>query len=52
MSEKRILTLLVEVEKESNFWIWESHMSHEFINGVHVLAIGEGDQFEKIEDEE
>lgn len=48
---KRMLTLLVELdENEKPSWIWDSHMNGDFINGVNVVCIGEGDQFKDIED--
>lgn len=49
---ERILTLLVQLEKDSNSWIWDSHMNHEFINGVHVLGICEGNQIENIQEDD
>ena len=48
---KRTLTLLVEFDKDDKpSWIWESHMTNDYLNKVHVIAIGEGDQFKDIED--
>ena len=50
---KRTLTLLVEFDQDDKpDWIWLSHMLNKPIHKVHILAIGEGDQFKDIEDEE
>lgn len=50
---KRMLTILVELDENNKpSWIWDSHMNGEFINGVNVICIGEGDQFKEIEDDD
>jgi ribonucleotide reductase alpha subunit len=47
----RTLTLLVEIDENNKpSWIWDSHSKGEFINGVYVSCIGEGDQFKDVED--
>lgn len=50
---KRTLTLLIEVDQDNKpIWIWDSHQASRCWHGVKILAIGEGDQFKDIEDEE
>jgi len=49
----KTLTLLVELDENNKpSWIWDSQMNGEFINGIYVSCIGEGDQFKEIEDYE
>lgn len=53
MTEKRILTLLVEIdEKDISTWIWDSHISGTSSHGINVIAICEGDQLKDIEEAE
>jgi len=42
---KRILTLVVAVDQDSidRSWIWKSLLQREYINGVQVTAIADGD---------
>ena len=42
---KRVLTIVVEVDQDStdHKWIWDSLLHHEYINGVKVFAVAEGD---------
>jgi len=50
--KKRRLTLLIELDEYQNTsWIWTSHKSHEFINGIKVSMICEGCAITDIEDD-
>lgn len=53
MKYPRILTLIVEIADKRSLkdakWIWTSLGTNEFINGLKVTGVGEGDYFEKLD---
>lgn len=39
----RVVTFAVEVEPGKSKWLWDSHITKTFLNGVKVVSIAEGD---------
>lgn len=42
---KRVLTIVVECDQDllERQWIWDSHLKCQYINGLKVTAIADGD---------
>ena len=47
-NDKRILTVVVELQGDEGNWLWEAHMKGPK-NGVKVLALGDGNAYDEIE---
>lgn len=49
-NDKRIVTLVVELQGDDGNWIWKTHGNNEVKNGMKVLTIQNGDALEELRD--
>jgi len=48
-NDKRVLTLVVELQGSEGNWVWDAHMKGP-VNGLRIKSISEGDSVEKLEE--